>query len=217
MLIAQQQNIEWESENKRSDRVLDTLFPPRIRHNLHDIIGTCYLEYHEIACIISIDIVGYTNLSSHVSPALVIDLLNNMFVQFDELCNLHNMEKVMTMGDGYLAFSTDALFDFQEELLKGNKQGLRLDANDVVQARANKAVSACFVALAIQNEVMPILNASFRAKFHGEEIKIRAGIHTGELRASILGGSHRFKYEIFGKNVTKADKIQQTCNPGECD
>jgi class 3 adenylate cyclase len=67
----------------------------------------------------------------------------------------------------------------------------------------------------LQNKVMDKLNEEFSPRFGGDRIQIRAGIHTGEVRGSLLGGSRRFKFEVFGANVGLADKVQQACFPGE--
>jgi adenylate cyclase len=49
------------------------------------------------------DIVGFTTLSGTLPPQPLVELLNDLFTQFDELAVLHRVEKVKTIGDCYMA------------------------------------------------------------------------------------------------------------------
>jgi class 3 adenylate cyclase len=100
MLLTHQQVLDFEAENRRSSRVINTLFPPRVAAKLPGILEDVYLEHHEVSCILSTDIVGYTSLSGTVGAVTVIELLNKMFIQFDELCQRNSVEKIYSIGDG---------------------------------------------------------------------------------------------------------------------
>jgi hypothetical protein len=58
MLLTKQQKHDFEVECKRSENVLHTLFPSRLVEDLQSLVGTSYLEYHEVSAILSTDIVG---------------------------------------------------------------------------------------------------------------------------------------------------------------
>ena len=47
-------------------------------------------------------IVGFTPLSARLSPAELIESLNRVFSGFDELADHHKLEKIKTIGDGYM-------------------------------------------------------------------------------------------------------------------
>jgi len=49
------------------------------------------------------DISGFTDYSSRVTPEKVMDMLKNLFVEFDKLCLELNTYKLYTIGDCYVA------------------------------------------------------------------------------------------------------------------
>ncbi|KAJ3196355.1 hypothetical protein HK101_009168 [Irineochytrium annulatum] len=219
MLIALQQKADWEQECQRNERVLNTLFPKRIVTAVNSLHA--YFEYHEKACVLSTDIVGYTSLSSSANPVVVIELLNLMFTRFDDLCSQFMVEKVTTIGDGFLAFSSifdaragaDSPEDDVPLSATSAKTGLEAVEN-LKRLRRQMAFNICILALKIQKDVLPEVNAVFGGDFEAP-IMVRAGVHAGELSGSIWGGSRRFKFEIGGSTVEGADKVQQACLPGQ--
>lgn len=51
------------------------------------------------------DIVGYTNMSSQMTPIEVMQMLGDLYTKFDVLAKKHNVYKVETIGDAYIAIS----------------------------------------------------------------------------------------------------------------
>ncbi|XP_023950068.2 adenylate cyclase type 9 [Bicyclus anynana] len=51
------------------------------------------------------DIVGFTRMSSNKSAEELVNILNDLFEKFDELCLLHGCEKISTLGDCYYCVS----------------------------------------------------------------------------------------------------------------
>ena len=48
------------------------------------------------------DIVGFTELSGTMQPEELVTVLNDLFTVFDELVEVHGLEKVKTIGDAYM-------------------------------------------------------------------------------------------------------------------
>jgi class 3 adenylate cyclase len=108
-----------------------------------------------------------------------------------------------------LAFSADPKY---HSLEAGNTT---IDMETITNLRHKKVDDVINIALSMQRDIMPILNNEFSPKFGNKLLQIRVGIHTGEVWASILGGSKRFKYELFGPHLSLADRVQQACLPGK--
>lgn len=51
------------------------------------------------------DIVGFTRMSSNKGAEELVNILNDLFEKFDELCLIHGCEKISTLGDCYYCVS----------------------------------------------------------------------------------------------------------------
>jgi adenylate cyclase len=96
------QQIQLEKERDRSERLLLNILPPSIAHRLkqkHETIADGFAE----ATVLFADIAGFTRLAASRSPREVVDLLNDIFSEFDHLAEKHGVEKIKTIGDAYMA------------------------------------------------------------------------------------------------------------------
>lgn len=87
---------------RQSDALLLNVLPARIAARLKGgetlIADTC-----TDVSIVFADVVGFTRLAGSLPPGDLIELLNEVFTRFDELLDLHAMEKIKTIGDCYMA------------------------------------------------------------------------------------------------------------------
>lgn len=58
------------------------------------------------------DIVGFTNISSILSPAEVMEMLNRLYILLDKLTAKHGLFKVETIGDACVPVSAFARYCF---------------------------------------------------------------------------------------------------------
>ena len=88
-------------------------------------------EYHEEASVLFADIVGSTELAVRLSPEGLVELLNEVFSQFDTLVERYGLEKIRTIGDNYMVASgvPQARSDHAEALAR-----LALDMNSYIVA-----------------------------------------------------------------------------------
>jgi class 3 adenylate cyclase len=59
-------------------------------------------EHFDEVTILFADIVVFTPLSTRIKPAELVNLLNEIFSNFDELTEKHGLEKIQTIGDAYM-------------------------------------------------------------------------------------------------------------------
>jgi class 3 adenylate cyclase len=91
-----------EQKNRENEALLLNILPGEIAIRLKE-------GEHEIAdgfadvTVLFGDIVGFTALSSQISAAEVVDMLNGLFSRFDQVANELGIEKIKTIGDCYMA------------------------------------------------------------------------------------------------------------------
>ncbi len=102
-LVIDQQVRELEVAHDRADRLLLNVLPPVIAERLKAAPEVVVADRHEAVTVLFADLVGFTVLSSRISAARTVDLLNEVFSAFDAICNEEGAEKIKTIGDGYMA------------------------------------------------------------------------------------------------------------------
>jgi class 3 adenylate cyclase len=87
--------------HRENERLLLNVLPASIANKLKQQPGII-AERFDDASVLFADIVGFTPLSARLSPTELIESLNHVFSGFDELADHHQLEKIKTIGDGYM-------------------------------------------------------------------------------------------------------------------
>ena len=90
-----------EQERSRADRVLYNALPMSIANELKNN-NTVKAEKHLHMTVLFVDIVGFTRFSANRSPDTVVQILNQIFTEFDTLVDRYDVEKIKTIGDSYM-------------------------------------------------------------------------------------------------------------------
>ena len=95
---------ELEEERANSQRLLRNVLPQRIIDRL--AAGeTLIADRHEQVSVLFSDIVGFTETSARLAPAVLIEEMNELFSGFDAICERTGVEKIKTAGDAYSPFA----------------------------------------------------------------------------------------------------------------
>ena len=105
------------------------------------------------------DVVGSTPLFSDLSPQQVVEWLNEVFSTLDEVVDRHGLEKIRTMGDGYMVGA-----------------GLPVRRPDHATALVN-----CAIEMIEKLDLLP--------QRHGGYMDFRFGINSGPVVAGVIGKS----------------------------
>ena len=146
------------NQRRKSEKLLLNILPASIAKRLKAKEENIADDF-ETATTIFIDLVGFTSFAKDKKASEVVKLLNKIFHRFDDLVNKHGLEKIKTMGDGYLAVS------------------------GVPDPDTNHCQKAINFALDIYNELEKF------NKEMGLEINARIGLETGPLVAGVIGSS----------------------------
>lgn len=96
-------DTKLRQENKRTNEVLHNIFPAKIATLLSHGHKVESESFDLVTCLYS-DIIGFTKMcgSENVRPIDIVRLLNTLYLQFDNLTNIHGVFKVETIGDAYV-------------------------------------------------------------------------------------------------------------------
>lgn len=147
---------ELAREKARSDELLVNILPVKIAERLKNKENRI-ADHHPCATVLFADISGFTALSRSMEPGDLVDFLNDLFSRFDQLAERHGVEKIKTIGDGYMAVA-----------------GLE-------QAPALAAVAATNLAVDMQSAF-----AAFCGE-RDVDLGLRIGIHSGPVVAGVIG------------------------------
>lgn len=96
--------------NERIESLLLNMLPPSIAARLTEETvrklredGTGIADEHSEVTILFADIVGFTDLAAKTTPTKLISILDTVFTEFDQLAEKHQVEKIKTVGDAYMA------------------------------------------------------------------------------------------------------------------
>jgi class 3 adenylate cyclase len=87
--------------HRENERLLLNVLPSSIANKLKQQVGIIAERFDDVSVLFA-DIVGFTPLSARLSPTELIESLNRVFSGFDELADHHKLEKIKTIGDGYM-------------------------------------------------------------------------------------------------------------------
>jgi guanylate cyclase len=147
-----QKNIFQE----KSENLLLNILPREIAailKNENRIIA----DHYEGASILFADMVNFTPMSAEMSPAEMVELLNEIFSHFDSLVDKYGLEKIKTVGDCYMV------------------------AAGVPRPRADHAQVIARLGLEMRSYVQ---GGSFSAS---RPVSFRIGINSGPVLAGVIG------------------------------
>ncbi|MEP6758904.1 MAG: adenylate/guanylate cyclase domain-containing protein [Actinomycetota bacterium] len=147
---------ELDEERTRSTELLLNILPRQIVDRL-EAGETLIADRYEHVSVLMSDLVGFTEISSQLSPKVLVTELNQLFSEFDALCADSGMEKIKTIGDAYMAV--------------GGLPGTRDD----------HAAAAADMALEMMQALGRVNDAT------GRGWRIRIGVHTGPGVAGVIG------------------------------
>ncbi len=96
---------ELAREKEKSEKLLLNVLPEPIARRLRDGEEGPIADGFEEVSVLFADVVGFTPLSARLDARTTVVMLNEIFTAFDEICQRHGVEKVRTIGDGYMVIA----------------------------------------------------------------------------------------------------------------
>lgn len=129
----------------------------RTSNDVKSLFRPFHMHSMENVSILFADIVGFTKMSSTKTAEQLVEILNDLFERFDDLCTSSGCEKISTLGDCYYCVS------------------------GCPEPRPDHAI--CCVEMGLG---MITAMRLFDSQRH-ENVKMRVGVHTGTVLCGIVG------------------------------
>ena len=176
-----------EHTEKNFDLLLK-VFPRHIAEALRDG-RKVEPEHHDCVTIFFSDIVGFTTIAQELPPEKVADMLDRLYLKFDDLADLHDIFKVETIGDAWMGVTN---------LVK-----------DQSSDHAKRIAAFALDALQAGKETQIDLEDPERGF-----VQIRVGFHSGPVLSNVIG-SRNPRYAVFGDTVNTASRMESNSLPGK--
>ncbi len=154
-------------EQKKSERLLLNVLPPEIAERLKNVqsmtkvhlktSGTIVADSFDEVTVLFADIVNFTEYAASISASELVNVLNEIFSEFDHLVEQYELEKIKTIGDSYMVVG-----------------GLPIPSDSHAEAIAE-------MALQMQSSIKKFKRTD------GSDFSLRIGIHTGQAIAGVIG------------------------------
>ena len=147
---------ELQREKARSDELLLNVLPASIAERLKGGETTIADRLDEVTIVFT-DLVGFTPMAQDRPADEIVDLLDDVAAEFDQLVERHQMEKIRTAGDGYMAVA------------------------GAPEPRTDHASRAADLALDMVETIRG------HTDFSGNSLQLRVGIDCGPVVAGVIG------------------------------
>uniref|UniRef100_A0AAY5EF48 Guanylate cyclase n=1 Tax=Electrophorus electricus TaxID=8005 RepID=A0AAY5EF48_ELEEL len=182
--LVEERTALYKAERDRADQLNFMLLPGPVVRSLKET-GRVEPELFDEVTIYFSDIVGFTTICHHSTPMEVVDMLNDMYKNFDSILDNHDVYKVETIGDAYMVVS-----------------GLPRRTGN------RHAVEICLMAL----DILEFMGTFQLRHLPGIPLWIRIGVHSGPCAAGVVGNKMP-RYCLFGDTVNTASRMESTGLP----
>ncbi|MCQ2252327.1 MAG: HD domain-containing protein [Bacteroidales bacterium] len=172
-------NAKASAEVERLENILSLVPKEALPHGTNFDISGRSLRF-KMATVMYVDIRGFRNISHEIRPSSAIDELDQIFIQFDEICNHYNLQIVKTIGDTYMC------------------------AGGIPEKNITNPIDVVVAAM----EMLRLMR-KMKADYEKQNLKfwdVRIGIHTGPVIA-VPSGKKKISYDLKGETVNIANRM----------
>lgn len=173
-------------EREKSEQLLLNILPAETAQELKEFGKATPKNYEQVSVLFT-DFKGFTKRAINMTPAELIEELNECFSAFDDITTRHNLEKIKTIGDAFMC------------------------AGGLPIPNTTNSVDAVSAGLEML-EWIETWNTQ-RATEGKEPWGIRVGVHTGALVAGVIG-KQKFQYDVWGDAVNVASRMESNSEVG---
>ena len=102
--MVEKQNRTLRREKERAEKLLLNIMPRTVYEEIK-AFGVAAPQRYEVASILLLDFVGFTQMAVAREPTALVSELNDIFTAFDRIAEQFGCERIKTAGDAYMAVS----------------------------------------------------------------------------------------------------------------
>ena len=175
-----------QEEKQKSDTLLLNILPEAVATELKES-GNVRAKGFELAGVMFADFCNFTAISQTMTADELVSELNECFTAFDRITTAHGVEKLKTIGDGYLCVA------------------------GIPEPRPQALLELTRVALEIRDYIAN--RRREKTAGGGPYWDVRVGLHCGPLVAGVVG-LRKFAYDVWGDTVNMASRMESAGAPG---
>jgi len=177
-----------KKEFKKSKNILNILLPDFVRERIRS--GQRFIsEDQGIVTIIFVDMMDFDDIVSMHQPGELIDFLDKMYNAYDQMCNIHTLQKIETVGKSYMACGG----------LKAIEKNYK--KNQSIKHHTVRILDFAF-------EVLDYVKK--RNLKNGDPLRVKIGIHTGRVISGVVG-QHKPQFSLVGDTVNRTSRMCSKC------
>ena len=184
--VIERRQEELKLEKAKSDKLLLNILPKPVAEELK-LYGKVKPRHYQHVSVLFSDFKGFTEYASKTPAPKMINELETCFSAFDNIIAKYKLEKIKTIGDGYMCAGGVPLVNKTNPL---NIANAALEMIDFMKRRKRNMIA--------RNEPF---------------FEIRIGINTGPVIAGVVG-LNKFAYDIWGDTVNLASRLESNSQEG---
>ncbi len=199
-----------EDARAEADALLANMLPESIAERLKARPGELLSDNVANASVLFTDLVGFTPLARELGAERTVRLLDDIVTEFDDIAARHGVEKIKTIGDGYMAVAgvTTPLPDHERRLacmalelpavIKSLSEIRGIELQIRIGLASGPVMAGVIGTMRFSYDVWgETVNLASRLESHGRPGKVHV---SGEVRRALKDA---FSFESLGSNETK--------------
>lgn len=170
---------------KKDQEIFDNLVPKFVQERMESSNRGASIDEERVSVLFA-DICDFDQLVADMPPEEFINLLDKIYSTFDQLCSIHGLQKIETVGKTYMAAGglRECEKDLDPNILNSKNHTDRIFelALDIIDLISNVTLE------------------------DGKNLQIKIGVHTNEVNAAVVG-NHKPQFSLIGDTVNTTARM----------
>ena len=159
-------------------------------------------EMYNPVTVLFAEICSFSEICEHVSPKETVEILNVIYTTFDDITTRHEVYKVETVGEVYMAVSGCPI------RITNHAHVASCCALDMIQSMTTLRIRLAEI---FDDDKKYLFDV---ADNRSPTVDAHIGLNTGRINAGVVGTNNP-RFKLFGDTVNMASRMESTCPSGK--